>query len=180
MFERWNWKESEHVDQFRGEAFLTIDPGEHGKVLAYEKGNPNPSLVCHPLQPEDIARLMRATGARVLVVEAQYVRSLKASQSVLELTLKLGMVLGWVACMRADIREMHVFMMAPASWQAHQRDHKGRPKRGEGIEIALERARAQTISDPLFRLWWEAEVKAGREGLASALGIADLWKATAW
>lgn len=180
MFERWNWKEAEHVEQFRGEAFLSIDPGEAGKVLAYEARNPNPVLVCDPHQPKDIYRLMRATSARVIVVEAQYVRSLKASQSVLEMTIKLGMALGWVACMNADIRELHLFQMAPASWQAHQRGHKGRPKRGEGLAIAKERARAQAASDPVFRLWWDAEVQAGREGLASALGIGDLWKHEAW
>lgn len=184
MFERWNWKESEHVDQFRGEAFLAIDPGERGKVLAYERqavGARNPSLCCSPLQPEDIARLMRSTGARVIVVEAQYVTQIKTARSVLELTLKLGMALGWVACMRADIREMHLFEVAASSWQAHQRGHKGRtPTRKEAMKVAQASALVQCKVDPVFRLWWEAEDKLGKEGLASALGIADHWQAVAW
>ncbi len=181
MFERWNWKESEHVDQFRGEAFLSVDPGQAGKVLAYEKGKQNPVLVAHPLQPEDLTRLLRSTGARVIVVEAQYVTMLKNARSVLELSFKWGMCLGWVACTRADPHELHVFEVAPASWQAHQRDHKGaRRKRAEMMKLAFERAGRQAATDPQFRLWWSAEVKAGREGLASALGIADFWKSVAW
>ena len=180
MFERWNWKEADHVEPFRNEPFLAIDPGETGKVLAYEKGKRSPVMVAHPLQPEDVGRVMKATGARVLVVEAQYVRSLKASQSVLELTFKLGMCLGWVACTRAHVREMHMFAVAPASWQAHQRGHKGKPLRGEGIAIAMARAKQKANFDPVFRLWWEAEAKAGKEGLASALGIGDLWQHEAW
>ncbi len=182
MFERWNWDEREHVDQFRGEPFLAIDPGEHGKVLAYEAGKPNPVLVAHPLQPEDLVRLMRSTGARVIVVERQYVTMITHAKSVLELTLKLGMCLGWVACTRADIKELHLFEIAASSWQAHQRNHKGRtPKRAVSIAFMNERARQQAAVDPVFRFWWAAETNSqGREGLASALGIADLWKHVAW
>ncbi len=180
MFERWLWKEKEHVDQFVGESFLAIDPGESGKVLAYEKGNPAPVLCCGALEQVEMARLMRVTGARVLVYEQQYVRSLKASQSVLEMTFKFGMALGWVGCTRADVRELHLFGMAPASWQAHQRGHKGHPKRAELAAIAKQRALAEAAKGGPFRLWWDAEVKEGREGLASALGIADLWKHVAW
>jgi hypothetical protein len=182
VFERWNWEEPEHVDQFRGEPFLAIDPGEHGKVLGYEKGKPNPVLVAHPLQPEDLVRLMRSTGARVIVVEKQYVTMITHARSVLELTLKLGMCLGWVAATRANVQELHVFEMAASSWQAHQRGHVGRtPKRKESIRIMTERATAQATIDPVFRLWWAAETNSqGREGLASALGIADLWKHVAW
>lgn len=180
MFERWNWKEPEHVDQFRGEAFLAIDPGEHGKVLAYEECNPDPAFACSPLQPVEMARLMRATGARVIVVETQYVTMIKHARSVVELTLKLGMALGWVACTRADIRECHLFEVAPASWQAHQRGHKGKPKRAEMLQISNARALAEAAKGGPFSLWWGAEAKAGKEGLASALGIGDLWKHHAW
>lgn len=181
MFERWNWKEQEHVDQFRGESFLSIDPGENGKVLAFEKGNPGPVLACSPLAPIDMSRLMRVTGARVIVLETQYVTMIKHARSVVELTLKLGMALGWVACTRAEIRECHLFEVAPSSWQAHQRGHKGRtPKRAEMLKISNERALAEVRRGGSFALWWEAEVKAGREGLASALGLADLWKHVAW
>ncbi len=180
MFERWNWKEPEHVAAFRGEAFVAVDPGEDGKGLGYEAGNPHPTFVFSPLDPRDMWRVMKAIGARVVVAEQQYVRSLKASQSVLELTFKWGMALGWLGCMRADVYETHLFGVAPASWQAHQRGHKGRPTRGEGLKIAKERARAEVGANPSFRLWWDAEVAAGREGLASALGIGDLWRATAW
>lgn len=170
------------MEQFRGESFLAIDPGEHGKVLAYEKSRPNAVLVAHPLQPEDLVRLMRSTGARVIVVEKQYVTMIKNARSVLELTLKLGMCLGWVAATRANVQELHLFEVAASSWQAHQRGHKGRtPKRKESIAFMNERARQQAAADPVFRLWWAAETNSqGREGLASALGIADLWKHVAW
>lgn len=181
MFERWNWKESEHVDQFRGEAFLSIDPGEHGKVLAYEAGRHDPVLVCNPLQPEDLIRLMRSTGARVIVLEAQYVTMIRNARAVVELTFKMGQALGWLACARAEIKETHLFEVAASSWQAHQRGHKGRtPKRAESLAISRARALEQCKRDPVFKLWWDAEVAAGKEGLASALGLGDLWRATAW
>lgn len=172
------------MNQFRNEAYLSIDPGEHGKVLGYEAGNVYPSLVAHPLQPEDLTRLMRSTGARVLVVEAQYVTQLKNARSVLELSFKLGMALGWLACTRAEIRELHMFEIAPASWQARQRRQfgikGGRPKRKEMMELAFRRAAVEVDVNPNFRLWWNAEAKAGKEGLASALGIGDHWQGVAW
>lgn len=169
------------MDQFRGEAFLAIDPGEFGQVLAFEKGNPNPVLCCHPLQPEDMARLMRSTGARVIVVEAQYVTMLKHARSILELTFKLGQALGWVACMRADVMETHLFEVAASSWQAHQRGHVGRtPKRTEAMKLARARALAHMAFNPSFKIWWAAANTLGKEGLASALGVGDLWREVAW
>jgi len=181
VFERWNWKEFEHVEQFRDEAFVAMDPGGAGKALAYEKGNPEPVLVASAAQPEDVARIMRSVNARVLVAEAQYVTSLKAARSVVELAFRSGIVVGYMIATRAPVHVTHLFEVAASSWQAHQRGHKGRtPKRAEMLKISKARALAEVSKNGNFALWWAAEVAAGKEGLASALGLADLWRHTAW
>jgi hypothetical protein len=181
VFERWNWKESEHVDQFRDESFCAMDPGASGKVLAYEKGNRYPVLAASSMQPEDVARIMRVVGARVLVAEAQYVTQLKSARGIVELAFRSGIVVGYLIATRAPVHVTHLFEVAAASWQAHQRGHKGaRPKRAEMLKISALRALAECSSNETFRLWWAAEVAAGREGLASALGIGDHWKHVAW
>lgn len=180
MLERCNWKETEHVDQFRGESFVTMDPGEHGKALAYEKGKAEPVLVAAAMQPEDVARIMRSVGARVLITEVQYVTNLKMARGVTELSFRTGIVVGYAIATRAPVHVTHLFEMAASSWQAHQRGHKGRPKRAEQLEISKQRALAEVAKGGNFALWWEAEVKLGREGLASALGIGDLWRHVAW
>ena len=170
------------MDQFVGESFLTMDPGVHGKVLAYEKGNPHPVLVCSPRQPEDLSRLMRVTGARVLVVEQQYVTSLQRARSVVELSFGSGLAIGWLCCTRAPVHATHLFEVAPASWQAHQRGHVGRAKKGEANALMMAKAAEfvrQFPAEP-FCLWWNAEVKAGKEGLAAALAMGEFWKHTAW
>lgn len=182
MIERWRWDEREHREQFAGEPFVTIDPGAEGYALGFVPGSGLPVGYCQCYAVESLFELFLLTKAHVVLIEAQYVRNLKAGQSVLELTLRTYMALGWVA---ANLRNaatwgwtLNMFQIAPATWQAHQRrivgwQGKGQPKREEGLQIAFARADA-VIGD---QEEWQKATKPRREGLASALGIAEWWRA---
>ncbi len=176
MFERWRWDEPEHTDQFTGKGFVAIDPGKEGAALAFRAGEKKPALMCAPEQPVELFKLVRDVDAAVIILEAQYVTHLKMARSIVELSFKTGIALGWVACSRHPLHVTNLIEVAPATWQAHQRHNVGaQPGRGQGIAIAKARAKSFAAGCPLFALWWQASTADVKEGLASALGLADWW-----
>lgn len=176
MIERWLVTEREHWEQFVGEPFVSCDPGSDGYALAWAPGKVEPIAFCHQLEPELLADLLFRVKARVLVSEAQYVRQLSNGGAMLELTLRSALSIGWAACrLHQDGTDLNLFQVSPSTWQAHQRHRvgrKGQAARGEGIAIALARAE-QLIGDEQE---WRKATKKRREGLASALGIAEHWR----
>jgi hypothetical protein len=182
---RWDWQSTDDREQFAGEPFVSIDPGADGYAMGWESCYRAPPVgYCHALHPDSIVELMRRIGARVVVVESQYVTSLKNARHILELTFRLGIALGWVGCavhLRSHVRlppssvSLDLFEVATSTWQAHQRRQagiKGRKKRGEGIQVTLDRA-VQVIGTE--DEWRSANAKQ-KEGMASALGIGEWWK----
>jgi hypothetical protein len=139
------------------------------------KDGRDPVALCHAFQPECIQTLMKRVGARVLILEQQYVTDLKRARTILELTFQMGIGIGWVACMR-PFSGTHVFHVAPSTWQAHQKKLAGilkgpQLKRAEALEMAMGRAKQVLGNDPE----WKAAKKASKEGIASAFGIGEWW-----
>jgi hypothetical protein len=181
VIERWRWDEREHIEQFKGEPFVSVDPGSEGYALGWAPDSPIPVGYCHSYAVESLVELFARTEARVMIVEAQYVRNLSRQVAILELNLRIGMAIGWLACSLRNSATwgftLNLFQLAPATWQAHQRrlvgwKGKGQPKREEGIQISL--ARAETLIGDQEE--WKKATKPRKEGLASALGIGEWWK----
>lgn len=175
--ERWNHPEREHREPFERKPFVSIDPGTDGYALAWVPDEDRPAGYCHALDPMALIELFILVGATVGVVESQYVTSLKNARHILELSFRSGMSLGWLAgAMQAQVgADLHLFEVAPATWQAYQRRRAGvahRLARGEGIELAL--AAAEDLIGTEGE--WRKARKKQREGLASACGIGMWWR----
>lgn len=168
--ERWNHEEREHREQFRGRSFLAIDPGREGYALGYS-GNGSAAGYCHALEPISMWDLARLVGASVFILEAQHIRQINNANSILDLGFRAGMTLGWVAALMPH--PMNLFQVAPSTWQSHQRKKLGRPKaqKGEALLWTLERG------EQVFgrETEWQLANRKQREGMASALGIAEWW-----
>lgn len=177
MIERWNWEDSEHREQFRGEPFATVDPGTAGYVLGFTGVESEvPTVYCHALEPVSMADLLVDLRCRVLVTESQFIGNPSLAKSVLDLSFRHGISLGYCAAYRCHLagdwdERLHLFEVVPSTWQAFQR--AGRKKvKGDGIAHALERAGTLLAN---HTEWQKANTKQ-REGMASALGIADWWR----
>lgn len=176
MIERWNHDEREHREQFAGESFVAIDPGVEGYAMGFERGTFAPVGYCSALHPESLVALCRKVRTEVVIVEQQFIKSLAQGVSTLDLSLRCGMALGWLACaLTQGGGGLNLFTVSPSTWQAHQRRRKGIPRqleRGEGIALAVERA-VEVIGD---QEEWQRATKKRREGMASALGIGEWWR----
>jgi hypothetical protein len=180
LIERWNHEETEHREQFLRQAYVSVDPGADGYAMLWLPGATEPSAYCHALEPEALTALLIRGGVNVLVVEGQYVRSLKNARHVLELAFRQAMAIGWLAAVLHSMRiDLHLFQVAPSTWQAYRRRQaglKGHAERGEGIELALQRAE-QVIGKE--REWVMASKKQ-KEGMASAFCIGEWWRSLTW
>lgn len=178
--ERWNYQEREHREMFANKSFVSIDPGADGWALGWHAWTPTPSVFCHAYDPMALVELVGTVEARVFVLEAQYIGNLQMATSVLEMTLRQGMSLGWLAAElhrepSKQKRDLNLFQVSPSTWQAHQRRIAGIPgrlPRGEGIALALKRA-ADLVGEEEE---WKIATKKQREGMASALGIGEWWR----
>lgn len=178
MIERWNYQDREHLERFARVPFVSIDPGADGWALGWHPWSPTPSVFCHAYDPMALVELFKTVQASVVVLEAQYIGNLGMAGSVLEMSLRQGMSLGWLAgeMHRGEPRkDLHLFQVPPSTWQAHQRRQAGIPgrlPRGEGIALTLQRAVAVMGEEEE----WKLATKKQREGLASALGIGEWWR----
>lgn len=180
MIERWRWEEREHLEQFAGEPFATVDPGVDGYVMGYaDPKSEQPSSYCHALEIVSLVDLMMNTGARVLVTEGQYIGMITIAHSVLELGFRHGMTLGYAAALLDERKQrdtdLHLFEVKASTWQAYQRRMlkiTAKKQKGDGIKLAIERA------EKLFggQSEWESASKAKQGGMASAVGMGDWWR----
>ena len=177
--ERWDYKQSDHRARFENKAFVSIDPGADGWALGWFSWQPSPCGFCHAYDPMALVELMNTVEAQVVVLEAQYIGNLGMAGSVLEMSLRQGMSLGWLAAaMHAgnSIRkDLHLFQVPPSTWQAHQRRQagiRGRLPKAEGIALTAKRAK-EVMGDEKE---WQLATKKQREGLGSALGIGEWWR----
>lgn len=148
-------------------AFVAVDPGNDGGALVCARGGTVLAYV-EPYDDDALAAAMLKYSAGVLVVESQYVTSLKRARSIVELTFRTGLLLGVVS---ERIPSLYIFDVAPSTWQAFQRGG-GKATRGEGIVIA--RREAERVLG--VRRWFADASVARKEGISSALGIAQWWR----
>jgi len=89
------------------------------------------------------------------------------------MSLSLGVLVGHVhALVSMGLNYTHLVMVAPSTWQAHQRQHEGvQLKRGAGIELALKVAEEAIGEQPFYK----ALAPVDKEGAASAFGIHNWW-----
>jgi hypothetical protein len=124
--------------------------------------------------PESCATALERCGARLLILEDQFVTDSRRARSVIELAFTMGVTVGWVLHdfwqVGAELTLMHV---APATWQATQRAaHGGVVGKGEAAKLALRQAE-YVLGETLA--WKSADSKA-RTGIAAAWGIAEWWR----
>lgn len=178
--ERWDWTERRHVAKFRGRGFATCDPGQSGCLLAFRPGSDLPIRAESPLHPRLCAQALEKAEAEVLIVETQYVTNPKMARSVIELTLSMGVMLGWVLKTRHEVgQDLNLLEVAPSSWQAWQRKAHCpdvAKTKGIGLQIAMKVAEDQLAATTTF--WRPADEKF-RTGIASAWGIAGWWRSIA-
>lgn len=181
MIQRWEYKDSEQRARFAQRPFISIDPGADGWALGWHPWATSPSGFCHAYDPMALVELVGMVDARVLVIEAQYIGNLGMAGSVLEMSLRQGMCIGWLAAVLHEAgavtksRDVNLFQVPPSTWQAHQRrleGVQGRLGRGEGIELTVRHAEA-LLGD---QDEWQRATKKQREGLGSALGIGEWWR----
>lgn len=171
-----------------GLPFAAMDPGREGYLLTFLPGLLEVVDGASPMIPESCYRAMRATRrARVLVQETQFIGNLKAARSVIELAYTTGVCVGWLSCqMEKSVptlddgagysdppRQLLVYEVAPATWQAYQhREHGEKRAKESGIRLAMEVAE-ENLGRSL--LWRGADNKR-RTGIAAAYGIAQWWQ----
>ncbi len=176
--ERWDYKQSEHRLRFGNKPFVSIDPGADGWALGWHPWQPAPCAFCHAYDPMALVELAETVAAVVFVVEAQYIGTLGMAGSVLEMSFRQGMSLGWLAAALhggEPRKDLHIFQVPPSTWQAQQRRQAGiagRLPRAEGIALTLKRAK-EVMGDEDE---WKRATKKQREGLGSALGIGEWWR----
>jgi hypothetical protein len=178
--ERWNWAERRHVAKFRGQGFASLDPGQWGCLLVFPAGAERPVRFANPMHVERCAQAMREFGASVMVIESQYVTNPKMARSIVELTLTMGILLGWVdhEFHHAGLG-LHLFEVSPATWQAEQKrihDPMAKREKGYGGQLSM-RVAAKEFAE--VNQWRTADPKF-QTGIAAAWGIASWWKQLAW
>lgn len=173
--ERWNWDERRHVAPFRGQGFATLDPGTEGCLLVFPAGAERPLRCEQAGHVERCVLALRACNVGVLVLESQYVTNLARARSILELTLGMGIFIGFAARDLLGERRVDIFEVAPSTWQADQkRTYAPEAPRAKGFGAALAFQVAQdelgTSSD------WRLASPGFKTGIASAWGMAQWWK----
>jgi len=178
VIECCDYKQGDHRERFARRPFVSIDPGADGWALGWYPWLASPSGFCHAYDPMALVALARMVDAVVFVVEAQYIGNLGMAGSVLEMSLRQGMSLGWLGCaLHGDgslPKALNLFQVPPSTWQARQRRQAGiagKLPRKEGIQLSLKRAK-ELVGDE--DEWRKATAKQ-REGMASAIGIGEWW-----
>lgn len=179
--QRWRYNDGECRSRFRKTPFVSIDPGANGWALGWYPWSEAPVAFCHAYDPMALVELGRTVEATIFIVEAQYFYDPKLAQSVLEMTFRQGLALGWLGAVmhysgkESPRKDLHLVQVSPSTWQAHQRKVAGIPGRlgrGEGIALAVKRAR-QLVGEEEE---WVKGTQAQREGMASAIGIGEWWR----
>lgn len=176
MINRCDWKDRETRALAQGRPFISIDPGAHGYAMAWQPHRSTPLTYCHALEPRALFELVRELHSGVIVLEEQFVYSLKNAHIVLDLSFCSGIALGAVAALAAERRGtvLDVFEVNPATWQAHQRKALGKPKAAKGDALRWALGHGQELFAEHAE-WQQADRKQ-REGMASALGIGEWWR----
>lgn len=166
---RWDWKEAKTA--LRGQTFAALDPGVHGALIVC---GPEKGMVryARPSQADECAKLLALTGARVMVVESQYITNVQRSRSVIELTLSMGILLGYLSHEFGG--GLDVVSVAPSTWQAAQKqkyDPCGQKKSGYAAEMMMK------VADSELGHWsgWRKANISAKTGIAAAYGIAQWW-----
>lgn len=179
--QRWRYNDGECRSRFGKKPFVSIDPGADGWALGWYPWSEAPVAFCHAYDPMALVELGRTVEATIFVVEAQYIGNLGMAGSVLEMTFRQGLALGWLGAVmhysgkENPRKDLHLVQVPPSTWQAHQRRQAGIPgrlPRGEGIDLALKRARELVGEEDE----WVKGTKKQREGMASAIGIGEWWR----
>lgn len=164
---RWKAKNgnlAEMRSKFMGLPCCAIDPGEQGFAFWDNKG----SGLFGGAGNMEVARCLDILGISILVIESQF--SKNNPKTALDISFGAGILIGQIhAKQECDV---DVIQVAPATWQAHQRQHEGvQLKRGAGIELALKVAGKALDEKPFYR----ALAPSYKEGAASAFGIHQWW-----
>jgi hypothetical protein len=181
VIQRLDYKQADQRARFDNVPFVSIDPGADGWALGWYPWQLVPCAFCHAYDPEALVALFRTVEACVAVVEGQYIGNLGMAGSVLEMSFRQGMSLGWLGAIMHHSdktwtrKDLHLFQVSPSTWQARQRRRAGIPgrlPRAEGIALSIKRA-AELVGDEAE---WKGATKKQREGLASASGIGEWWR----
>ncbi|CAB4155163.1 hypothetical protein UFOVP650_91, partial [uncultured Caudovirales phage] len=119
---RLDWQIPRVRAPYREQRFGAMDPGTSGTVLLFSPDLRFPIACVDASRPRLVAQAFGQFGVQVLVAETQYVTNLKRARGIIELTLNMGVALGYVdALLGQTERELSLFEVAPSTWQKEQR-----------------------------------------------------------
>lgn len=152
---------------FAGWNYVAVDPGNNGAVYS-----PSPryiqALFGGAANSKVATTCARPPTTCLMIAESQF--SKRNPKTAIDLGMSLGILAGQVH--EAGELNTHMVLVAPATWQAHQRKRQGvQLKRGEGIQLAMEVAERELGTLPAYI----ALRPEDKEGVASAFGIHQWW-----
>jgi hypothetical protein len=154
-----------------------MDPGTSGAVLLFSPDVRFPIACVEAHRPRLVAQAFERFDIQVAVTETQYVTNLARARGIIELTLNMGVALGWVDSMLARTeRELTVFEVPPSTWQKQQRllyTTVTKPPKGFAAELMLKVARDELRE----QMCWRQATEAFQTGIAAAWAIASWWRA---
>lgn len=172
-------------DAPRGAPFVAIDMDSNGYAVGFAVRPQVPPLFAHAHDVAAICALttvVRESPHRpVIVYEERFAYNVHTIKSTVAGALINGIGLGAIAHGMPD--GVSLYGVAAATWQAHlrkKRGVKGTLSRAAGIQLAMDEHTPFMLEDPDRKAFWDTLNKKRREGVASALGIADWWRAQTW